>query len=178
MNLIPIIFLVVSSTLDDLGVGFSIGMQRRIPVQIILIIALFSGATMAIGIFLGDILYPLIPAGIDDLIAALVFLSFGIYFIFKKTDPDDQKKEPIDLNTYMGIILGITLSINSLVLGVSAGITGYPIIFTSLLAFFLSFIFLLVGSLFGKAVQPILNRADLISGFLLIALAFVTLLTS
>ncbi|WP_158438202.1 manganese efflux pump MntP family protein [Natranaerobius thermophilus] len=170
--------LVISSNLDDLGVGFSIGIQKRIPVPIILVIASISGLTMALGIGMGVQLLNFIPRGINDLIGALVFLGLGIYFVVNGLrNQENDENRPIKFTLSMAIILGLTLGINSLALGVSAGITGYPLLPTSIAAFLVSFIFLFLGSVFGGALQPILKKSDIISGILLVFLAFAILLT-
>ncbi len=178
MNVAAILMLVVSSNLDDLAVGFSIGIHKKIPISIITTIAVFSGTAMAIGIGAGGYFSGFIPKGLNDLISALVFLAFGVYFVLTGLkDGGTKTRNPVDLSMKMGILIGATLSANSLILGISAGLVGYSLVFTSLAAFIVSFTFILIGSLFGNLLQPLLKQSDMISGILLILLAFAVLLT-
>ena len=61
MNIWSVLVLAVSSNLDDLGVGFSIGMKRKISLGIIGIIAGMSALTMGTGLLLGEEIAGFLP---------------------------------------------------------------------------------------------------------------------
>ncbi|OLO39144.1 hypothetical protein BTR23_08775 [Alkalihalophilus pseudofirmus] len=174
-----IVLLVVASNLDDLAVGFSLGMKWLIPWKVIATIAVFSGLTMAIGLFFGGLTSGFFPDYVLIYASSLVFFLIGLWFLWdaKKSKNEKSEEKSFDLGWKAAIVLGIALGIDSLAVGFSGGLVGYPIVATSALAFITSLIFIWGGSRFGHlvALKVFKDYAGWISGLLFILLALIIL---
>ncbi|MDQ0255696.1 putative Mn2+ efflux pump MntP [Evansella vedderi] len=172
-----IIILAVASNIDDLGAGFSLGLKGRLPWRVIWIISILSGLTMAIGILLGGQLSFLLPSNVPHYIATFIFICIGLWFIFQgykgKEEEEAKKSSGQQIGWKTAFILGIALGIDSVAAGISGGLSGFPILLTSILAWFTSFLFLWVGSHFGSlvSIKFIRDFADFFSGILFLLLA-------
>ncbi|MEB1809169.1 MAG: manganese efflux pump [Bacillaceae bacterium] len=170
-----ILILVIASNLDDLAVGFSLGMRGKIPLKVIFVIAVFSGLTMGAGLYFGDIIGRVIPEHLLFYLASFVFLIIGLWFLWdaRKSKGEETHEKKLDLSLKAAVILGIALGIDSLAAGFSGGLAGFPIILSSVLAFATSFLFIWGGSKFGHlvALNVFKNHASSISGWLFIVLA-------
>lgn len=173
MTLGQIVLLAVSSNLDDLGVGFSLGLKERLCNRSITVIALISAVTMMIGLLLGEQVSAFLAADTATYISASVFILLGVWFIWQGTK---AKNTTFDINTAVkrgtikrAIVLGVALGIDSLTLGVSAGLVHYPIFLTSLFAGITSFLFIWAGAKFGNKVSIgfISEKSDFIAALLL-----------
>lgn len=172
--------LVVASNLDDLGVGFSLGIKGKIPWRVIWIISILSGVTMAAGLLIGDELAEYIPGNWAIYIASLVLAGIGIWLIwqgFKVPEADDPNPTASKIGWKAAIILGLALGIDSFAAGFSGGLTDFPIIVTSVLAWLTSLVFVWLGSTFaGKvSVKVVRDYAEFFSGACFILLAVVVL---
>ena len=184
--------LALSSTLDDLTVGFSLGMKKgQMAWKSILGIAVMSGLTMVIGLLSGEQLATFLPERIESYISAVVFALFGIWFIWDGYNNGDEEEISKQFNknledkqvnkekmSWQAIItLGLALGINSLALGFSGGLRDYPLIITSLLTMGFSMLFIWSGSRFGgKLAIWIGDRTNYIAGGLLLLIAVSELL--
>ncbi|WP_264184013.1 manganese efflux pump MntP [Bacillus shivajii] len=173
-----ILILVVASNLDDLGVGFSLGMKYRLSWQVIWIISILSGLTMAFGLFIGNQFSLFFSGDFPMYLAAFVFAAIGFWFIWQGQKGSEHEetianKKYLNLGWKGAILLGIVLGIDSVAAGVSGGLTNLPILLTSVLAWFTSFLFIWFGSRFGRflAAKVIRDYADYFAGVLFILLA-------
>ena len=170
--LVKILLLTVSSNLDDFGMGFAIGLKNKFPIKSIAIIASISAATMLVGLLMGDLISGYISESIANIISAIVFLIYGIYFIFQRKD----KELRIELGLRSTILLGLALGINSIALGVSGGMAGYPVYLTTILAGLISFSFIWFGSRFGHRINKVIDFGHYLAGGILIFLAIIQLI--
>ncbi len=153
------LILAVSSTLDDLGVGFSIGLQRRIPLRAAAIVASLSGLTMIAGMGAGRAINDLITGRMTNYLSATVFFAFALWFIREGArnanrrsstgNEEAARNQPDHLQPSASILLGLGLGINSLGLGISGGMAGYPAALTTALTAATSFLFIWCGARFG-----------------------------
>ncbi|MFV8827814.1 manganese efflux pump MntP family protein [Alkalihalobacterium sp. APHAB7] len=175
-----ILILVIASNLDDLAVGFSLGMRGKIPLKVIFTIAIFSGLTMGTGLYFGDIIAHVLPEHLLLYLASFVFLLIGLWFLWdaRKSNQKETGEKKLDLSLKAAVVLGVALGIDSLAAGFSGGLAGFPIILSSVLAFVTSFLFIWGGSKFGHlvALNIFKNHASLISGWLFIILAIFIML--
>lgn len=175
-----IIVLVVASNLDDLGVGFSLGIKGEIQWRVIWIISILSGVTMAAGLIIGDELADIIPGNFAIYIASIVLASIGIWFIWQGLKPSEEepKMQSGNIGWKAAFILGLALGIDSFAAGFSGGLTDFPIILTSVLAWLTSLIFVWLGSTFAGAISIkfVRDYAELFSGACFILLALVILI--
>ena len=185
------ILLAISSNLDDLSVSFSFGLgEKRLPLAGKPVIAIISGITMAAGLILGENIAHFIPEGIEVYIGAAVFAAFGLWFIIKeklkerKESSDAFKivnKEDFDKENHMSwktiITLGLALGIDSITLGFSGGLAGYPVIFTAVFATITSFVFVWVGTHLGKRLSSVVGKyAYYTAGIFLLIIAITELI--
>jgi putative Mn2+ efflux pump MntP len=175
------IVIVVASNLDDLGVGFSLGIKKRVPWRVIWIISIISGITMAFGLILGEEIAFLLPGNLALYFASLIFACIGVWFFWqgvKNKVDDNLEQRNGQLGWKSALLLGLALGVDSFAAGFSGGLTGFPIIVTSVLAWLTSFIFILVGSHFARliSIRFIREHADYISGGIFVLLAIVMLL--
>ncbi|SCY77413.1 manganese efflux pump MntP [Alkaliphilus peptidifermentans] len=173
MNLGQIILLAVSSNLDDLGVGFSLGLKERVCNSFISVIALISAITMLVGLLVGQQVSRFLTHKTASYISASVFILLGAWFVLQglKSQSKEYNTEVAIKKSTMksAIILGIALGIDSITLGVSAGLVYYPILMTTLFAGITSFLFIWAGSKFGNKISIgfIREKADFIAAILL-----------
>ena len=193
MNIFQVVILAVSSNLDDLGIGFSLGLKGDVPKHTMLVIAFLSFVSMGLGLTAGERTAQFLSTRLSVYISTFVFILFGIWFIWqgikkskehgklKKAGDMRQQNEPVAKENMIGwkgsLLLGLALGIDSLSLGFSGGLAGYPVLLTGLLAGISSLLFVWSGSRFGTKVSIgfIRDWADYISGGLLFLLAFVHL---
>lgn len=179
MTLGQIILLAVSSNLDDLGVGFSIGLKERVCNRFISVIALISAMTMMLGLFLGRQVSGFLSDHTASYISASVFILIGVWFVWQgvKSKNEEYEMKAILKKGMMkrAVVLGLVLGIDSITLGVSAGLVYYPIVLTSLFAGITSFVFILVGSRFGNKISVgfISDKSDFLAAILLFFLAII-----
>ncbi|MCK8827673.1 manganese efflux pump [Natroniella acetigena] len=185
--MIPSILLAISSTLDDLSIGFSMGLKKgRLAVRSIFGIAIISGLTMAIGLLIGEQLALFFPERIDIYISVTVFVLFGLWFLWEGYSENNQEKaqqkveatlkEKHYMSWYAIITLGLALGVNSLFLGFSGGLQDYPVFFTSIATAAASMLFIWSGSrLGGRMTGWIGDRANYIAGGILIFMAVMEL---
>ncbi|WP_280771984.1 manganese efflux pump MntP family protein [Salipaludibacillus daqingensis] len=175
-----IMMIVVASNLDDLGVGFSLGIKRRIPWHVIWIISVLSGVTMALGLLIGEEIAFILPGNIDIYFASLIFIFIGLWFIWQGVTNNGGEKlaENLQFDWKASILLGLALGVDSFAAGVSGGLHGFPILLTSVLAWLTSFLFIWFGSQFGRviAIRIIREYADYFSGGMFIFLAIIILI--
>lgn len=173
------VVLVVASNLDDLGVGFSLGIKGKIPWRVIWTVSILSGITMAIGLIVGDELADFIPENMALYLAAFVFACIGLWLIWQgfKSKDEETNIASSNLGWKAAFVLGIALGIDSFAAGFSGGLTDFPILLTSFLAWITSFVFIWLGSIFGSAlsVKFIRDYAEYFSGGCFLFLAVVIL---
>lgn len=181
LNVLPVLILAISSNIDDLGVGFSLGLRGRKPsVLIITVVAIVSGLTMMVGMMLGSTVAVLISESIASFISALVFAGVAVWFLL---DDDDNELataeevaatlEPALLPTLKrGVVLGIALGVDSVVIGFSGGLAGYSILYASVLAALTSWSLIYAGSRLGYLASKKAGKyGPFIAAALLFALA-------
>ena len=187
-----VLLLVISSNVDDLSVGFSLGLRVLLPWRAMLFIAALSGLTMTAGLKLGTQISHTLLGQAPEYVSALIFAILGGWFLregltkgkekraegrsFKtlKVKSVQDAKEQFKVNWRAVLVLGLALGIDSIALGVSGGIAGYPTLITSLLAAATSLLLLWAGSRFGSSgfVQGLIGkRAEYISALLMLVLA-------
>ncbi|GEM_PF-2465205 len=185
-----ILLLAISANLDDLSIGFAMGLRRPIPVTSLIIIGGISGLTMLTGLSAGQVLRRYLPPGSANVLSAVIFAGFGAWFVWdgirRRRDTISQPPPPEDggwgtgaaasapVHVGSAVILGLGLGINSLGLGLSGGMAGFPMAFTAFLTASTSLIFVYSGSRFGgtEIVRGLIgDRAEYISGGLMLFLA-------
>ena len=182
--------------LDNLGVGISYGLQKiRIPFPSNLLIAIMSAITTAFAMVMGTYLGRVFPfanlLGAILLIAIGLWISFGSILqrnvfplIYKRSKAlrfmidilSNSAKADRNANGIIcnkeAVILGISLSLNCLVTGIGAGLSGLSIIPVTVSVFFFSLFTLSGGYELGHRAHFLHfgHLSEMISGALLVAL--------
>ncbi len=184
---LSVLIIAISLSIDALGIGISYGVREiKIPLISKVIISLQSFLIMTISLFLGNIIFDIIPTYLGKYIGVIILFGMGIFMIIQPYLPKKEKvykiktfslkyagltikiiKSPpvCDFNLsktiepFEALYLGIALSIDSLgvVFGSSAvGIT----ILLPLLAVVFQIILLSIGILWGKKVKKASNISE------------------
>ena len=184
---LSVLIIEISLSIDALGIGISYGVREiKIPLISKVIISLQSFLIMTISLFLGNIIFDIIPTYLGKYIGVIILFGMGIFMIIQPYLPKKEKvykiktfslkyagltikiiKSPpvCDFNLsktiepFEALYLGIALSIDSLgvVFGSSAvGIT----ILLPLLAVVFQIILLSIGILWGKKVKKASNISE------------------
>ncbi|MFW5999190.1 MAG: manganese efflux pump MntP family protein [Halanaerobiaceae bacterium] len=172
------LMLTFSANFDDLTVGLSYGLrEENFSLRDIIIIALISGLTMSGGLLLGQNFSGYFAPKIGSLIAAMVFFILGFRFIYQERSRREKKWQVVykkinkkEESSLPGIIkLGFALGINSIFLGFSGGLAGFPVAVTGIFTFICSFIFLFFGNHLGERISGLLGQySNYVAGLILI----------
>lgn len=168
--LLNMLALSLCSNIDAIGIGISYGI-RNIKIEKFskIIMFLLSLVISSISFFLGDILFSFFPDTLSKLAGILLLIIIGIYIIFTScpntsTSFDKDQSQTIDWKE--SIALGISLSLDSICVCVSATtFISNNIIFSVFISVF-QLIFLTAGYILGKYLSNISKIPDNIWGIL------------
>lgn len=122
MGLKAVIIIGMAMAMDALGVTISLGLnnktQRHTKVKCILSFAIFQFLFILIGGIAGKFFDTYI-ASIPNLIGGIIIGIIGIIMIIDGLKKDDKNNSILD-NKFMPIILGVSVSIDALVVGFTA----------------------------------------------------------
>ena len=177
-----LIALVLPLGLDTLGVALALGLAGLPPHRRLHLAFLFAGFEAGmplIGVAIGAPLGQSIGAVADYLAAALI-AALGIYMLIERDD-EDQERERLLSMTQRGVLgalaLGISISLDELAIGLSAGLLHLPTVATVIAigaqAFFVTQIGVRLGTRLGANARAATQR---LAGAALIALGIVLLI--
>jgi putative sporulation protein YtaF len=84
-SILPILFIAVSSNLDNIGVGTAYGARKiNIPITSNLLIAVVTATGTFLSIFLGHSVYLFISKGMDGLLGGGIIILVGLWVIFQE----------------------------------------------------------------------------------------------
>ena len=114
MNLLGVLLLAVSLSMDALGIGVSYGVRKiRVPLAAKVIICAISVAMMGLSILLGSLILLVVPPPAAKLLGALMLALLGVFVIaqaFWKRE-EKPKKPKKAARSIMLKPLGITIKI-------------------------------------------------------------------
>jgi putative Mn2+ efflux pump MntP len=177
---LKLIALVVPLGLDTFGVALALGIaglpgEHRLRVS--LLFAGFEAAMPLIGLALGAPLGRAIGSAADYLAAALV-AALGVYVLLSEKDGEDQLLSLTRRGLLGGLALGVSISLDELAIGFSAGLLRLPIgalvIAVAAQAFILTQLGLRLG---GRVSAGMREATERFAGFALIALGVILLIT-
>lgn len=192
MNILSVLALSIAATLDSFVIGLGFGLKGvRISVISNLYISLVCFGGTAAAMLPGSYLSSVLPPGMAGGLGGLVLLGLGLWMLIGAlrrregslhgvcTDPDRVDKnnsKRVELLESMGI--GLVLALNNVGLGIGAGISGLPVLATSLLCAAASFVFTGAGcALGGRIVSGRLSKIlEIASGLLVVGLGVSSLL--
>lgn len=164
------------SSIDSIGIGISYGIRNiKIEKASKIILFMLSLIISSFSILLGNFLFSLFSDIISKLISISILIVMGIYIIissFKTNSTSFDKNNSKTIEWKESIALGVTLSIDSICVGISATalISNY-ILFPLFISVF-QIVFLTVGTILGKYLANVSKIPDniwsILSGILLI----------
>lgn len=169
MGIFMIVLMTLAATADSFIIAFNYGIKKVIisnssNVFISIFCLLGTLVSMLIGKFLGGLL----TVHSANIIGSVVLVGFSLYMLRNallsgKDDTHQYTQDPtvVDKDDSKVIefkesfLIGLLLSINNMGMGIGAGITGMPIIITSIVCAGASFIFIKIGCLFGNHIDSL-----------------------
>jgi len=202
MTWLFILGLALSSSLDNLGVGISYGIRKiRISLFSNSIISIVCFLFSFSGILFGKWISTVIPGILPILISVFLLFAIGFRIVWLSIPRKQQKEEKEitelkgfsailqnpesvdfdkskDIGIIEALVLGVALSANALVNGLSAGLLGFTPLVISLAAAIGSFLAVWIGAKLGQKAADIQigsfklgQFGTLISGILLMLIA-------
>lgn len=183
MHLLSTILFAVSANLDCFSIAIAYGIKKsKIPLYYNIFIALVASIGTYISMELGHLITDYISLDITEHIGSSIITIIGIYvsigyFRNKKKDTNNDievsvssDSKPISFKETL--LLSLALTLNNLALGISASISGVPVLGATLFTFVCSFSFIEIGQRLGNSyLSNILGKyAPLFTGILLIFL--------
>jgi len=178
MMAFQVILLSLSSNLDNLGFGMAMGLKARMTVWVAVIVGAMSGVMMAVGMAAGGQVATLLPPENIKWIAGGIYLVLAVFFTVDEIRGKNQQKPRKEKWTVgAALLIGVALGIDSLGIGISAGMTGYPAL-TPVVAGGVSIALIFLGSYFVKNLRFkfVREKAGFISAMLLVLIALRTIL--
>jgi putative Mn2+ efflux pump MntP len=176
---LKLIALVLPLGLDTLGValvlGFA-GLPRENRLRVSLLFAGFEAAMPLIGLAAG------VPLGravgsIADYAAAGLLIALGAYMLISKDDEQDRLLSLTQGGLFGALALGVSISLDELIIGFSAGLLRLPIAALVIAVAVQAFVFTQVGLRVGERARDSLRElTEKLAGLLLITVGVVLLI--
>ncbi len=199
-SLTPYILIGLVASLDNLGVGLSLGLRRiKIPFTSNLMIGLLSGMVSALFVTFGNVLSGIVRYA--NTIGAVVLVFSGFIFIFPdfisysmdfcrnnftKTRPETRHNsftlnpQPPEssLSFSQSVMLGVVLALNCISTGLGAGLTGLGPLQIAFWATVLSMVAIELGAILARRTTGnVFSRwAQPLSGLILVMIGIYDLL--
>lgn len=179
---VKLIALVLPLGLDTLGVALALGIagfpsRRRLRLSVLL--AGFEAMMPLIGVALGAPLGDAI-GGVADYVAAGTITAIGVYVLKDGGGDDGEQGDRLLSMTRRGLIgaltLGVSVSLDELAIGFSAGLLRLPILTTVIAIGVQAFVITQVGVRLGsRAGTAVREGAEKLAGVALLSLGVVLL---
>lgn len=186
MRIFMIVLMTLAATADSFIIALNYGIKKVIISNSSnLFISIFCLLGTLISMLIGKFLGGLVTVQSADILGSVVLIGFSLYMLknalfTSKHDTHQYTQDPtaVDKDNSKVIefkesfFIGLLLSINNMGMGIGAGITGMPIIITSLGCAVASFIFIKVGCLFGRCIYSlkVSKCLEIISGVFVLVL--------
>lgn len=200
-----VLLYILSVNIDSLGVGISYGLRKiHISFGASVVMCLFSVIYSGFALFFGSFMMHILPEWLGKTIGSMILLSLGFFIIIRAFIPPSPKpqkkpKQPIEIHPFgrtisivrdptacdfdssnridpkEALYLGLVLSLDSIGVGIGAGLSGISTWFLPLFIGLAQLIFLTLGSILGSRLSHSTQVNSRIwtvsSGVLLIVLA-------
>lgn len=195
---------ILSVNLDSIGVGISYGLRKiHISTSASIIIALFSVFYAALALYAGTLLTRILPEWLGKTMGSTILFVLGAAICISAFRPAKPRavrpthsfairplgitisivRDPVvcdfddsrRIDPREALYLGLALSLDSIGVGIGAGLSGITTWFLPLLIGLFQFLFLTLGSILGKSLRRITKIPPqtwtVLSGLLLITLS-------
>lgn len=169
------LMLSISSSLDSISIGITYGLRKtRFSILSRIVFFIVSFVVTTFSILLGNIVKCIFSPKFTVFLGGVLIIGIGIYVIINsfRSPKDFDFDKSNDINIREALALSISLTMDSLCIGIGASVLG---INTHIFPFFvatLNLVFLFIGYLLGKSLVSIdkipNNIWNLLSGFLLV----------
>ncbi|WP_227938143.1 manganese efflux pump [Alkalihalobacillus deserti] len=152
-------------SIDAFAIGFLFGVKRiRIPLIIIVLIAMFSSFVIFFSMGIGRLLGELIPSSIIQTVAGFLLIGLGIYNLIYEM--------PLYRRSYF-IMVALLMNVDSLGYGIQAGLAERSFWFAPLAGIIIFSAFIL-GIIYGHETknQFVIRYVSLIPSFIFLLLGF------
>lgn len=182
MDIFPAILFAVSSNIDSLILGISLGMRNvNLNVASNVIISFVTLIFTVISMYAGKFLSYYLPEKTALLVGSVTLIMIGIYYIqkyFLKRSgellyiSDESGGERRFLTTKQAAMMGFMLSVNNLGLGIGSGIGGLNLLLGSAFSLVIGFLFLNSANILGRGLilKVFGEFGELISGIIIVIL--------
>jgi len=178
--LIKLIGLIIPLGLDTFAVSAALGMNQ-IPARKRLLISLFFTAFEAgmplIGLAAGEPLHKLMGNG-ADITAYLLLIIFGLYTLLHKKRGEKNQADAIITNWgWSALLLGLTISIDEIAIGLTLGLLGFAIVPVLIAIGLQAFIFSQLGFWLGRRLsERFRENAESLAGLALVGIGLALLI--
>lgn len=175
MEFLSVVMIAIGLSFDSFAVSVTSGLVMknitfRKATRIAFFLAFFQGGLPVLGWFLGYEIRDYVEA-YDHWIAFGLLSVLGIRMILGgiSNDPTKPQLNPLKLNVLIG--MSIATSIDAFIVGISFALIQLPILYPVLIIAIITFIFSMLGILFGKKTGAKFgNRMEIIGGLILLGI--------
>jgi len=177
---LKLVALVIPLGLDTFGVALALGIAGLPPehrLRVSLMFAAFEAAMPLLGVALGAPLGHAIGSAADYIAAALI-AALGLYMLTAEKDEEDRLLSLTQGGTFGAMVLGVSISLDELAIGFSAGLLRLPILALVIAVAAQAFVVTQIGIRLGASVGERLREgAEKLAGLALTALGVILLIT-
>ena len=179
------LLLAFTLSIDSFGIGFAYELKGvRISIYIRMLIGLISASAMGCSMLFGSFLQQWIPKELQGVISALIFIGLGVVFLRNSLLCCADKTYDLNASKRIegkeGILLGLTLSLDSVVAGVAVASVGFWAVFLCVFLGFFQVVMSSIGCQLARKSMKILHLSHrfggILSGIFLITLGIIWLL--
>lgn len=151
--------LIMSLGIDTLITSASLSLKRepRDKVKIALTFAVAESVMPLAGFFAGGALSRYFESK-ASLIGSLLLIGVAVYFLFFENESEERERLNRELSGWPLMATALSISLDELAVGFSAGFIQVPILLTVLLIAARSFVFTFIGVTFGSVLKPYLGE--------------------
>ncbi len=169
MSLYEIVFLGIALGLDTLPIALGVGIMdvgSKEVIKFSSIIAIFHIVLPIFGLYAGSLLGDYLGK-VASYIGAAVLVLLGLHIIYTGFKGEELE---IELSRFGFFILPLSVSLDSLTVGFGLGTLGVEIFEIAVFFGAVAFLISILGITLGDKLGPLIKRAGLVGGFILVIL--------
>lgn len=179
---LPLIFMAIALSMDAFSVSLGLGMQS-LPWKFIFYTGILFGLFHMIFPVLGIILGALLSEGFGQIthsLSGILLIFVGFHMFFSAFKHGKGRNKRLIKTSRLGVfLLAITVSADSLPIGLSLGMTGVKTAFALFLFGWFSTLFTWTGLILGRQVKGFLHSySELLGGSILLSFGLYILFSS
>ncbi len=172
------LILALSVSIDSLGIGITYGIKNAkicfLSKCILFVMSMFFAGC---SLFIGDFISSFLSEFITNIISSSILIIIGIIVLIDPIPFDFDNSYMIDIKE--ALVLGITLSLDSMCVGIGSSIGGFSSFYFPVLVSTFQLVFLSLGIMIGRSIALRFDIPDktwsIISGVILIIFGIIKL---